>query len=257
MFKTRRKLLSQNFLKDRGLIKHLVRASGVSWNDTVLEIGAGSGMITECLVSTSKKVIAIEIDEELFSGLSMTFGKNDGVELILGNFLELKLPSEPYKVFSNIPFSITSEIVKKLLFSSNPPSACNLIVQKEVAEKLLCNQRKNSMLSILFFPWFDIKVSHVFRRSDFRPAPDVDLCMLRITRKMVPLVPFHSMKKYRDFVVYKFTKSRSASRWCGSQWITAYKIDLRCSGYFEKWQSEQKKIEKIHRTRNDRSWRKW
>jgi 23S rRNA (adenine-N6)-dimethyltransferase len=257
MFKTRRKLLSQNFLRDRELVKSLIRASGISWKDSVLEIGAGSGIITEDLLSLSRKVIAVEIDKGLYTLLSGRLGDNKSLELIYGNFLDFELPKEPYKVFSNIPFSITGEIIKKLLFSNNPPESCNLIVQKEAAEKFTVNQRKNSMLSILFYPWFEIKISHTFKRTDFNPIPNVDLCLLQIIKRPTSLIHNDDLSKYRDYVVFRFTKCRGVAERQPPQWLTSYTKDIHCRGSFLKWQKEQTKLEKIHRTRTDRNWMKY
>lgn len=257
MFKIRRKLLSQNFLRDRELVNGLIRASDISWNDTVLEVGTGNGIITESLISVSKKVIAVEIDKDLFAPLSSRLGKNRNLEFIYGNFLDFELPKEPYKVFSNIPFSLTGEIIKKLLFSNNPPDSCNLIVQKEAAEKFVVNQRKNSMLSVLFYPWFDIKVTHIFNRTDFTPIPRVDICFLQVIKRPTPLIPYNGLSKYRDFVVFKFTKCRAVNKWPVEQWANSYKKAVHHRGSFVKWQYEQSKLEKIHRTRTDRNWRKY
>jgi|SRR5689334_12289881 len=257
MFKTRRKLLSQNFFRDRKLVRSLIRASDISRKDLVLEIGSGSGIITEELLSVSRKVIAVEIDHDLFALISNRIGDNKTLELVYENFLDFGLPKEPHKVFSNIPFSVTGEIIKKLLFSDNPPDSCNLVVQKEAAEKFVINLKKNSMLSILFYPWFEIKISHIFKRTDFIPIPSVDLCLLQIIKRPTPLVPNNVLSKYRDFVVFKFTKCRAVNEWSLTQWLALYMKDIHCRGSFLKWQKEQSKLEKIHRTRTDRRWRKY
>jgi len=222
MFKTRRKLLSQNFLGNKALISRLINGSGILWNDTVLEIGAGSGIITEGLLSVSRKVIALEIDKALSAQIGSRFGNNNALEIVCGNFLDFDLPKEPYKVFSNIPFSITGEIVKRLLFSDNPPNICNLIVQKEAAEKFMVSQGKKSMLSILFYPWFEMKISHIFKRTDFKPIPSVNLCLLQIVKRSTPLVPAQDVNKFRDYVVYKYTKCRSVGEWPAVQWVNSY-----------------------------------
>lgn len=257
MFTTQRKLLSQNFLKDRGLVDRLIRDSGISKQDVVLEIGPGKGIITEGLLVASKKVVAIEIDGTLFATLQNRFRKYQHLELIKGDFLRFGLPIENYKVFSNIPFAITGEIVKKLLLADNPPSSCNLIVQKEVVEKFLVNSEKNFMLGILFYPWFKFKVGYQFERDDFRPNPGVDLSFLRIAKRRVPLIPLRDIEMYRDFVVYQFTKNRLAGRWRPERWLISYLKNTPCRGAFAKWQTEQKNLVKIHRTRNDRNWKKF
>lgn len=257
MFKTRRKLLSQNFLKDNELVKQLIRSSGILWNDIVLEIGAGPGVITKNLLSVSKKVIAVEIDKNLFSLLSSRLGNNPSLKTVCGNFLDVELPKEPYKVFSNIPFSITGEIIKKLLFSDNPPDSCSFVIQKEAAEKFMVNKKKNSMLSILFYPWFEFKVVHAFRRTDFVPVPSVDMCLLQITKRRTMFVSSADLCKYRDFIVFKFTKSREVGNWPPTKWLVSYTKDTHSRGYFAKWQKQQEKIQKIHRTRTDRNWVKY
>src|SRR3989339_866280 len=222
MFKTRRKLLSQNFLRDEGLITRLIRASGISCKDTVLDIGAGNGNIAEALLSISRKVIAIEIDKALAVQMSRRLENHKALGIVCGDFLDFDLPKEPYKVFSNIPFSITGEIVKRLLFSDNPPNICNLIVQKEAAEKFMVSQGKKSMLSILFYPWFEMKISHIFKRTDFKPIPSVNLCLLQIVKRSTPLVPAQDVNKFRDYVVYKYTKCRSVGEWPAVQWVNSY-----------------------------------
>jgi len=255
MFKHRRKLLSQNFLKDRRLIKKLIRSSGIGGNDTVLEIGVGKGIITEGLLSVSRKVIGVEVDQAWFDLVSGRLGDNKDLKLIWGDFLDFELPKEPYKVFANIPFSITGEIIKKLLFSDNPPDTCNLIVQKEAAEKLVANKGKSNMLAILFYPWFDIKIVHIFQGTEFKPTPSVTACLLRITKRPGPFVSWENSGKYRDLVVDQFTKRRSASRWPASQWLDRYLKYTRGQGSFAKWQAEQKRVNKIHRTRTDKNWK--
>lgn len=255
MLKTRSELQSQNFLKGHGLVTRLIRASGISWKDNVLEIGAGKGLITESLLAVSQKVLAVEIDESLYLLVFNRLGSNPNLTLIQGNFLDIVLPKEPYKVFANIPFSITGEIIKKLLLADNPPLTCDLVVQKEAAEKFVFGKSANSMLSVLFYPWFDIQVGHIFKRSDFQPVPKVDLCILRITKRVVPLIPFNNIERYRDFVVFMFTKRKGVNRWPREKWLGLYLRDVHCRGSYAKWQNEQKKITKIHRTRTNKDWK--
>jgi len=256
MFNAKQKLLSQNFLGNKALISRLIISSGILWHDTVLEIGAGNGNITEGLLSVSGKVIAVEIDKALADQVSNRFGNNKALEIVCGNFLDFELPKEPYRVFSNIPFSITGEIVKRLLFSDNPPNICDLIVQKEAAEKFMVNQGKKSMLSILFYPWFEMKISHIFKRTDFRPIPSVDLCLLQIVKRSTPLVHAQDTNEFRNYVVYKYTKCRSVGEWQAAQWVNSYTRVLHSRGSFVKWQRDQRKLKKIHRTRTDRNWKK-
>lgn len=121
MYWLHKRLLSQNFLCNRQLVKQLIRDSSIGKNDTVLEIGAGQGIITQELLEASKQVLAIELDAKLLQDLRHKFMRIANLTLIQGNFLETPLPNQPYKVFSNIPFSITGEVIRKLLQSPNPP----------------------------------------------------------------------------------------------------------------------------------------
>lgn len=120
-YKSRRKILSQNFLYNQTLIESLIRQSSIGSKDVVLEIGAGKGFITKELCRKSQNVIAIELDNKLFLHLKQFIGNNSKLELHQVDFLKFPLPKTPYKVFANIPFSIEGEIIRKLLDSIHPP----------------------------------------------------------------------------------------------------------------------------------------
>ena len=125
---------SQNFIKDPQLVLSLIEKSSISLEDVVYEIGPGTGVITSALVNCCKKVIAIEKDSDLSAMLQRKLCHLPNLTIRTGNFLEYKLPRKPYKVFSNIPFCITSAIMTKLSTTQNPPEDSFLIMQKEAAE---------------------------------------------------------------------------------------------------------------------------
>lgn len=264
MSSTARKLLSQNFLWNRELVSKLIRGSSISRNDHVLEIGAGQGIITEQLLGVCRRLTAFETDQQLITYLNKKFSALSNLNLLAGDFLARQLPrAAPFKVFSNIPFSITGEIVKKLLFSANPPVDCYLVVQKEAAEKILPNKDHNSMLAILFYPWFIIRTVHHFQKTDFKPAPGVETQLLRIEKRPSPLIADTFLSLYRDFIVYFFTKDRSATSRSPEEWLNRFRLFLkdndqraiyRIKGSFVKWQAEERKLVKIHRTRTDIGW---
>ena len=263
MSKTTRDLLSQNFLWNRELVNRLIRGSSISQNDSVLEIGAGKGIITEELLGTCREITAIEADERLFTKLRDKLTHSQKISLVSGNFLRFSLPTKPFKVFSNIPFSITGEIIKKLLFSPNPPADSYLVVQNEAAENFVIRKGRNSMLAIIFYPFFDIKVVHNFKKTDFKPEPRVESCLIRLTKRRSSLISDSSLEPYRDYVVYKFTRDRSATSTSPQKWLNDFKTfmggnDIRAQrkvdGSFGKWRNEEKKLAKIHRTRKDKNW---
>lgn len=202
-YKVRRKLLSQNFLYNRTLIASLVRKSSIGKNDIVLEIGPGKGFITTELLEVSRKVIAVELDEKLVAHLYSIF--NDlRLEIYHQDFLKFNLPSSPYKVFANLPFSIEGEIVRKLLDNYSPPVDCYLVVMKKLAIRLSGGPHENQF-SLKHKPWFDFSIYHYFKRTDFIPSPNVDSVMWRITLKDAPLLPLEQRGYWERFIEIGFS----------------------------------------------------
>src|SRR3989344_657166 len=126
---------SQNFIDNPKLISKLLKESGISSSDTVIEIGAGNGNITKPLSKICKKVLAVEIDYYLYRNLVLNIAGITNVLCINTDIFDFEFPSYSYKVFSNIPFNYTSRIINKLFLSDRPPEAAYLIMQKEAAEK--------------------------------------------------------------------------------------------------------------------------
>jgi 23S rRNA (adenine-N6)-dimethyltransferase len=276
---------SQNFLKSVELVRNLIGQSGVSENDTVIEIGAGEGIITAELLNKAKKVIAFELDKDFFDKLSQKFQDNRQLDLKNEDFLASPLPNYPYKVFSNIPFNITSAIIKKLTFGRNPPEDSYLIVQKEAAAKFAGKSldSKNSQISVILNPWFEFRVVHEFKSSDFSPKPSVEIILLEIKKRDNPLIDNKNKESYEDFITYAFNQPKpnvaksleriitinpttlKPSELEFDNWLVLFGVFLKIpkarqnivKGSFAKQQKDQEKIEKIHRTRVDKSWRKY
>ncbi len=203
MSKLRRKLFSQNFLHSRKLVKKLIRNSSIGKNDLVLEVGPGKGIITEQLLHKSQHVLAIEIDSYWHEYLKNKFNDNNNSTLYHEDILTYQLPSLPYKVFANIPFSIEGKIIRLLIDAKNPPEDSYLIMMKEVAYRLSAPDRDN-MFSIMHKPWFDFSIYHHFKREDFSPMPSVHAVMLRFTKKITPLVSWEEKSIYQNFVTSGF-----------------------------------------------------
>jgi len=287
---------SQNFLVSNELVRSLIRKSSLSSDDIVFEIGAGEGIITQELLKKSKKVVAFELDRDLLNKLSEKFRTERLLELRNEDFLNCDLPSYSYKVFSNIPFNITSSIIKKLTLEASPPEDSYLIVQKEAAMRFVGKSldSKNSQLAIVLAPWFEFRFIHQFRPSDFSPRPNVDIVFLGIRKRKEPLVDNKNKDKYRDLVIYAFSQtkpniSEGLSKVIDKQsviklaekvgfspnakpseldledWISLFGlfIDLPdkqqniVRGSFAKQLEQQKDIEKINRTRIDKNWRNY
>jgi len=276
---------SQNFLTNSGLVKSLVDKSNISSNDTVFEIGAGEGIITKELIKKAGKVIAFELDRNFYDKLTQKFQNEKSLELKLSDFLNTSLPEYPYKVFSNIPFNITSAIIKKLTLEDNPPEDAYLIMQKEAAMKFAGKplDYKNSQLSVILNPWFEFRVVYNFRSGDFFPRPNVDIVLLEITKREGPLVDYKDKDKYEDFITYAFNQPKpniteglsrimkikpttsKASEINFEDWISLFESFLvqpqRLQNFvkdsFTKQLKQQENIEKINRTRVDKNWRNY
>lgn len=199
MYKLRRKLLSQNFLRNRRLVEQLVAGSSIGKNDLVLEIGPGKGIITECLVRSSQQVIAVELDTSLYKYNQEKFVDIENLTIYLGDILSFELPRLPYKVFANIPFAIEGKVIRKLLNDSNPPSDCYLVMMKSVAERL-AGIPKDNLFALSYKPFFDFEIYHEFSRFDFKPTPNVDSVLLRFTKRREPFIPLSEKIRYQRFL---------------------------------------------------------
>lgn len=194
---------AQNFFKNRRLVASIVAGSSLNKEDVVYEIGPGEGIITRELIERAGKVIAIEKDATLSIRLRDKFREMGNVEIREGDFLRYKIKERKYKIFSNIPFNITAEIVKAILFGENPPEEAYLVVQKEAAWKFTGNPTETEV-SVLAKPWFTIEVLREFRRTDFEPVPSVDVVFLRIARREQTLVSTANARNYQKFVKFGF-----------------------------------------------------
>lgn len=202
---------AQNFLKSRTLARRLVRDAGIGAGDTVVEVGPGKGALTRELAACCHQVIAVEKDPVLAQRLRSEFARSGNVAIYEADFLDLPLPLTPYKVFASIPFRITSDIVTKLTGAANPPEEALLIMQREAAERFVGEPRE-TLVSLLLKPWFDTSIRHRFRRTDFTPPPNVDVVLVRFSKRGPPLVHPSSAQIYRDFVVYGFTAWKPSIR---------------------------------------------
>jgi 23S rRNA (adenine-N6)-dimethyltransferase len=202
-----RKSLAQNFLREAHLAASLINNSSISSDDIVYEIGPGTGVITKELAKRAKKVIAVEKDCHLYMKLKRKFELNDDIVLYNADFLKFKIRETFYKVFTNVPFNITSAVIRKIICRANPPGEAYLIVQKEAAEKFL-GVPKTTQFSVLVKPWFRLKITRFFKRTDFSPIPHVDVVLLHMEKRNPPLVAPRDMPLYERFIKCGFNAWR-------------------------------------------------
>ncbi len=182
----KKKSLGQNFLNSPQIVSDIVSAGNISKNDTVLEIGPGEGIMTSQLLSCAKKVIVIEKDYRLIpflQGKFITEIKNKKLEIIEGDVLETdveKILKGDYKIIANIPYYITGQIIRKFLETKNKPLSMTLLVQKEVAERIVARDQKESLLSLSVKVFGEPKLVRRVGRGAFTPSPNVDSAVINI-----------------------------------------------------------------------------
>lgn len=238
---------AQHFLNSPALVATLVGKSSIKSTDTVYDIGAGSGVITSVLARKAARVIAIEIDSKTIDILRRNLGNTPNVDIIEGDFLTLPLPKAPYKIFANIPFSISAEILGRLFNTKNAPDAAYFIVQQQFGKKMVSSEKGSftSQLGMLLGAEYSIKIIHRLNRTDFSPPPAVDTVLIELIRRKAPLVPVDNLVKYRQFTETCFSNQKfmakqplnaigatpglSPSRLTLSQWIILFNAaqDLR------------------------------
>jgi 16S rRNA (adenine1518-N6/adenine1519-N6)-dimethyltransferase len=193
-----KKSLGQNFLKSEPALRKIVDTGEIKSSDVILEIGPGKGALTKKLLENSGLVIAVEKDYELFGFLKMKFEKEIAdKKLILVNddILEFKITNyelQKYKIIANIPYNITGAILKKFLTEEHQPERMVLMVQNEVAKRIVARDGKESILSISVkaygIPSMIMKVPARY----FSPAPKVDSAVIlikNISRKNFRIIP--------------------------------------------------------------------
>lgn len=174
--------------------------------DYVIEIGPGKGIITDVLSQHAGEVVAVEYDQELYNNL-VRYHSHDNVTYIFGDFLKYKLPlNRRYKIFSNIPFQITADIIRKLTDDVNPPSDINIIIQREAAKKN-CGiplQKYEGFRAAIIKAQYKVEITHSFKRSDFFPSPNVDTVMLHM-QLWDDRLSGDDLQNYKDLVAFFYT----------------------------------------------------
>lgn len=227
MFHQAKKSLGQNFLISQAILEKIRDASDITSRDIILEIGPGLGALTQVLLAHAGKVIAIEKDDSLFAELSRKFSleiASTKLVLIHGDILDFN-PSnlEPYhdssfdpgyKLVANIPYNITGAIIEKFLSCSFPPKKMILMVQKEVAERIVAKNKKTggpgkeSILSIAVKAYGSPEYTATVKAGNFRPAPKVDSAIITIS----DISRSHFITKHHEEVFFQVVKAGFAHK---------------------------------------------
>ena len=216
-----KKGLGQHFLVDGRVLKRIVAAADLTPEDTVIEVGPGLGILTRELAQQAGRVIAIEADGEMVSALSEIVARHPNLTVIQGDIMHVDpvslLPSPTgvpagYKVVANIPYYITSAVLRHFLEASRQPTLMVVMVQKEVGKAIVAQPGDMSLLavSIQFYGWPSI-VARVPARS-FYPPPKVDSVILRVDVHKKPPVSVSSARAFFETVRAGFSAPRKQLR---------------------------------------------
>lgn len=192
----------------------MVAASGAKKGDLVLEIGPGMGVLTEALLATEANVVAIEKDDRLIPILEEKFKKeiaSGRLKLVHGDVLEENFEIKNYKVVANIPYYITGQVIRKFLEEENQPESMTLLLQKEVAERIVARDRKESLLSLSVKAYGEPKLVGKVPRGAFQPAPNVDSAIVHIgniSKEKFTRLNLVTEKKFFDLIHAGFAHKR-------------------------------------------------
>lgn len=183
-----KKSLGQNFISDKNLLSAIVSDAGVSQEDTVLEVGAGSGNLTTAIAEVANKVLVFEIDKSLEDFLLNKFSDYNNIKLIMQDITKTsdteiqELTGGSFKVVANLPYYITTPIIFQFLECATPPTSITIMVQKEVAERIVAkpNTPDYGALTVMINYYGEPIITRQVNRKMFYPVPNVDSAVVRI-----------------------------------------------------------------------------
>jgi len=219
-----RKSLGQHFLVDRAHLARIVAAAEVEPDDVVLEIGPGLGVLTDALASRARRVVAVEIDAQMRRILADTLRHRDNVTVIPADILKADpgtlIRSTPagsaepprYKVVANLPYNITSAVLRHLLEAPDRPSLVVVMVQREVADRILAAPGDLSVLAVAVQFYAEVSRVSIVPATAFHPRPKVDSAVLRLTVRSAPPVPVPDVAAFFRVVRAGFGQKRKQLR---------------------------------------------
>jgi len=208
--------LGQNFLQDPVALETIVSSAAIQTSDTVLEIGPGLGSLTRYLAVSAKEVVAVELDQNLLPPLNAVLSPYQNVRLIHGDILELS-PNDlglenQYIVVANIPYYITSAVIRHLLESESKPRRIVLTVQKEVAQRICAGPGDMSLLALSVQVYGQPRLAAHIPASAFFPAPKVDSAVLVIDIYDFPRIKEEYLDTFFKLIKAGFSQKRKTLR---------------------------------------------
>lgn len=210
------KSLGQNFLQDPFALEKIIAAAQIQTTDTVLEIGPGLGSLTRYLAASAKEVIAVELDRKLLAPLQAVLAPYQNVRVIQGDILDLSLAdiihTNLYLVVANIPYYITSALIRHLLESNTKPRRIILTIQKEVAERICAKPGDMSLLALSVQIYGGPYIAARIPAEAFFPAPKVDSAVLCIDIYPMPQIKTELLNTFFNLIKAGFSQKRKTLR---------------------------------------------
>lgn len=207
-----KKSLGQNFLRDQDIADAIVTAATLTPSDTVIEIGPGPGVLTQRLVAQAGRLLAVELDDRFAAQLLARYADNPRVQIVHADVLASDLSAlasgDTWKAVANIPYYITSPIIRHLLETTPPPALAVLMVQKEVAERICAQPGDLSLLAVSVQYYATPELLFTVPASAFSPVPKVDSAVLRLTPHAEPFLPDIETEHYFRIVRAGFSQRR-------------------------------------------------
>lgn len=213
-----KKSLGQRFLIDEAVVEHVITAAELSGDDIVVEIGPGLGVLTRELAQRVKQVLAVEVDRKLVTTLRRDMSQYSNVSIVRADILEttpstlLSPSTSAYKVVADIPYYITSPILRQFLEASHKPERLVLMVQKEVAETIVARPGKMSLLAVSVQYYGEAEIIANVPAESFYPIPKVDSAVLRIHVRSHPAVEVDDTDQFFAVVKAGFNSPRKQLR---------------------------------------------
>jgi 16S rRNA (adenine1518-N6/adenine1519-N6)-dimethyltransferase len=208
-----KKELGQHWLRDEVVLQAIVDAADVSANDHILEIGPGLGTLTEALEKSGASIKALEFDKDLLQGLEKKFQNSKHVKIEYGDIRTFDFKTMPvqYKVVANIPYYLTSHLIRSISETTNPPSRAVLLIQKEVAERICAGPGDMGILSVTAQFYFDCQLDIEVPAALFTPPPKVNSQVIVLTRRETKLFNVDE-KDFFHFMKAGFSEKRKTLR---------------------------------------------
>ena len=211
-----RKSLGQNFLQDPLALEDIISAAEIQPTDTVLEIGPGLGSLTRYLAVAAREVVAVELDPNLLPPLKAVLAPYPNIRLIHGDILKLSpkdlITEKDYIVAANIPYYITSAVIRHLLEGEAKPRRIVLTVQKEVAERICAKPGDMSLLALSVQVYGEPRIAARIPADAFFPAPKVDSAVLCVDIYPSPLIRPELLRTFFKLIKAGFSQKRKTLR---------------------------------------------